>query len=262
MRVSCGMRIPRALFRMFAFFAICMATSAWVLAGVATLSILRRPRAQKRQWVQGVLTRFFSRLHRVMGMRIRWDGDLPEKPCVLMGNHRSYVDAILFPVEFPVVYVARVETKSWPIIGWGATLIGTIWVDRNNKSSRKQTRETVRQRLADGMGLVIFPEGTTHKGPELLDYRPGMFYTCAEEGFAITPVAIEYANPNIAWVGNDLFIPHAFEHFGAKHIDIAVRFGPRMVSRDAESLRKQVRDWTEANCLELRAQFDNEGRQF
>ena len=40
-----------------------------------------------------------------------------------------------------------------------------------------------------------------------------MFYTCAEEGFAVVPVALEYRDPNIAWVGNTWFIPHAFRHF-------------------------------------------------
>lgn len=173
-----------------------------------------------------------------------------------MGNHRSYMDGILFPVDFPVVFVARKETKSWPIIGWGATLIGTIWVDRKSKESRTATRKTVRNRLDEGMGIVIFPEGTTHRGPDLLEYRPGMFYTCAEEGFPIVPVALEYGDPNIAWVGNSLFIPHAFHHLGAKHLDVAIRFGTPVHRDDAEELRTHVRTWTARACLELRAQLD------
>ena len=114
----------------------------------------------------------------------------------------------------------------------------------------------MRNRLSEGMGIVIFPEGTTFKGPELLEYRPGMFYTCAEEGFPIVPVAIEYRDPNIAWVDNAWFVPHAFHHFGAKHIDVTVRVGNPVNMNDAEALRSHVRSWTEAQCLEMRRAFD------
>ena len=117
---------------------------------------------------------------------------------------------------------------------------------------------TVRQRLAEGMGVVIFPEGTTYRGPDLLEYRPGMFYTCAEEGFPIVPVALEYRDPDIAWVDKAWFIPHAFHHFGAKHMDIALRFGPVMRGEDAETLRSEVMVWTQNACLELRAKLDHQ----
>ena len=115
--------------------------------------------------------------------------------------------------------------------------LGTIWVDRKSKDSRRATRASVRNRLQEGMGIVIFPEGTTYKGPELLEYRPGMFYTCAEEGFPIVPVALEYKDPNIAWVNKEWFVPHAFHHFGAKTIDVAVRIGEAVHMTDAEALR-------------------------
>ena len=53
-----------------------------------------------------------------------------------------------------------------------------------------------------------------------------------------------------------MFIPHAYQHFGAKHVDVAVRFGPLMKGGDAEKLREEVRNWTAQACLELRAQLD------
>lgn len=250
------MRMFRALFRCLAFLSICVATSLTIAINLAWRKSRGQATHQIREYIQRKLIQFFRRLHRFMGIRIRWEGNLPTEPAVLMGNHRSYVDAILFPVEFPVVYVARLETKSWPIIGWGANLLGTIWVDRKSKDSRRATRQTVMQRLQEGAGIVIFPEGTTHKGPDLLDYRPGMFYSCAEEGIPIVPVALEYKNPDIAWVGGTWFVPHAFRHFGAKHIDIAVRFGDRVTMDDAEKLRTHVRNWTGNACLELRAMWD------
>lgn len=250
------MRPLRAFVRITLFLGLCLATILHMMLGLAVLRAKQASQQDVRNWTHKRFVRFVKRVQSVMGLRVTWEGQFPDEPAVLMGNHRSYVDAVLFPVGFPVVYVGRIESKSWPIIGWGATLLGTIWVDRKSKDSRRATRAAVRNRLSEGMGIVIFPEGTTFKGPELLEYRPGMFYTCAEEGFPIVPVALEYRDPNIAWVDNAWFVPHAFRQFGAKHIDVTVRVGDPVNMDDAEALRVHVRSWTEAQCLEMRRAFD------
>jgi len=199
---------------------------------------------------------YLKGVHVLAGIRITWHGKGPKDPHVIMGNHRSYVDAVVIPVSFPIVFVARHETKSWPIIGWGASLLGTIWVKRDKKESRRATREAVKDRLSNGYGVAIFPEGTTHKGPDLLPYHKGIFYTCAENGFPIVPTAIEYENSDIAWVDKEMFIPHALTHFGARKINVHVSFGPSMSNDDAEQLREDARNWTQTECLRLRAIID------
>ena len=70
-------------------------------------------------------------------MKIHWHGEPPKSAHVMMGNHRSYVDAST-SVSFPVVFVARHETKSWPIVGWGASLLGTIWVKEIKEVEEQQ----------------------------------------------------------------------------------------------------------------------------
>jgi 1-acyl-sn-glycerol-3-phosphate acyltransferase len=215
----------------------------------------------RKDKTQRKLAHFFFNLyirgvHFLAGIKITSYGEGPKDPHVIMGNHRSYVDSVVIPVSFPVVFVAKHETKSWPIVGWGATVIGTIWVKRDKKESRRATREAVKDRLSNGYGVAIFPEGTTHIGPELLPYHKGIFYTCAENGFPIVPAAIEYENPNIAWVGKEMFIPHALRHFGARKINVHVSFGPSMSNSDAEKLREDARNWTQDECLRLRAIID------
>ncbi len=251
------MRPIRAFIRIVLFLLLSLATIGRLLLTFTWMRVSSSSVEAKRAYIHRRFVSFVQQVQRIMGVRIQWEGQFPEEPAVLMGNHRSYVDAILFPVGFPVVYVGRVESKSWPVIGWGASLLGTIWVDRKSKDSRRATRAAVRNRLQEGMGIVIFPEGTTYKGPELLEYRPGMFYTCAEEGFPIVPVALEYRDSDIAWVDKSWFIPHAFHHFGAKHIDVAVRIGEAVHMTDAEALRAHVHGWTEAQVLELRNRFDS-----
>ena len=203
-----------------------------------------------------LLLRFISHVYRLMGIRVFISGELPDKPSILMGNHRSYVDAVLIPAKHPVTYVARSESKNWPLIGWGASILGTIWVNRKDPQSRKHTRETVKNRLRDGFGIIIFPEGTTHIGPDLLEYRPSMFYISAEGGFPVTPIAIEYKDPQIAWVGQSMFVPHAWKHFGKKYIDVKVTIGQTITGADGGKLLEEVRTWTAQEVLRLREEWD------
>lgn len=211
-----------------------------------------------RHRLHHLLLRFISHVYSLMGIRVFVTGELPNQPSILMGNHRSYVDAVLIPAKHPVTYVARIESKNWPLIGWGATLLGTIWVNRKDPESRKKTRETVKARLRDGFGIIIFPEGTTHIGPDLLEYRPSMFYISAEGGFPVTPIAIEYKDPQIAWVGQSMFVPHAWKHFGKKHVDVKVSIGKTISGSDGAVLMDEIRNWTSAEVLRLRKEWDAE----
>ncbi len=223
-------------------------------SGQLARTVRRRP--GDAEAVHAVLLDFIKGVHRLMGIEVTFEGELPDEPSVFMGNHRSYVDAVLIPAKFPVTFVARSESQHWPIIGRGASMLGTIWVNRKDPDSRKATREKVRQKLEAGSGIVIFPEGTTHTGPDLLTYRPSMFYICAEGGFPITPVAIEYKDPRIAWVGNDWFIPHAWKHFGRRRIEVRVVFGQTQRHTDGGEALESVRSWTEKTVASLREAYD------
>ena len=221
---------------------------------------LARRRSQEDPWAShAVFLRFIGAVKRLMGIRVHTEGALPEGPSLIMGNHRSYVDAVLIPSKHPVVFVARSESRNWPIIGPGATALHTIWVDRKDRNSRRETRETVRKRLQEGMSIILFPEGTTYLGPELGPYRPSMFVIAAEAGIPITPVAIEYQDPSIAWVGDSWFIPHAWKHFGKPYIDVTVRFGETFTGIDPDVMRENMRNWTQAQVLDIRAQYDRKG---
>jgi|TARA_B110000879_G_scaffold166245_1_gene214867 1-acyl-sn-glycerol-3-phosphate acyltransferase len=250
------LKIIRVVVRIIAFFiwAISLSFSIFIILSAAYL--LGRKDKARQKIAHKIFRLFLKGTHFIMGIRIHWSGNAPDEPSIVMGNHRSYLDAVVLPTSFPVVFVAKHETKAWPVIGWGATVIGTIWVKRDNKKSRTATRVAVKERFDNGYGVVIFPEGTTNKKPELLPYRKGIFYTCAENGFQIAPAAIEYKDPNIAWVGKEWFIPHAFRHFGAKYIDTYVSFGPTFKNNDAEQLIIDVRDWTQNECNRLRKAID------
>lgn len=192
----------------------------------------------------------------LMNIQVIEEGEPIKEPGILMANHRSYVDVAITPSLVPYVIVAKKSVKSWPIIGFGGKSISTIWVDRSSKESRQETREQMRNRLKNGGSVLVFPEGTTDAGPGLLELKPGMFHTCADGGFPIHPFAIEYENINIAWVGDDLFIPHFVKHFGGRRVRVRVRYGPTLKGSDGDKLREETYNWLDTNLREMRKEWD------
>ena len=241
---------------MAAFLALTIIISFTIFIILSAAFLMGRKEKARQKFAHKLFNFFLKITHIILGIRIHSSGKSPKEPSVIMGNHRSYIDSVVLPTSFPVVFVAKHEAKAWPIIGWGASVLGTIWVNRDKKESRKATRIAVKDRFDSGYGVIIFPEGTTNKSQELLPYRKGIFYSCAENGFQIAPVAIEYRNPDIAWVGG-WFITHTIRHLGARYIDAYVSFGPIFKNNDAEKLIVDVRSWTQRECNRLRGLIDS-----
>jgi len=187
----------------------------------------------------------------VLNIKLKVHGALPAVNGVLMANHRSYIDIVLIPSQIPYVIVAKKQVKPWPIIGQAAVAIKTIFVDRDSAESRKRTRESIRDRLMQGISVLIFPEGTTFQGPGIGAYKPGMFHTCAAEGFQVIPVAVEFKNKQMAWVGDDTFLRHFIEAFGHWRIEVDVSMGAPLSGNDGDALRNETEAWTAAETERL-----------
>jgi 1-acyl-sn-glycerol-3-phosphate acyltransferase len=174
---------------------------------------------------------------------------------LLLPNHRSYIDGVVTCAHFFSSYVMKAEVGKWPLIGWGTKVTGTILVNRSNRDSRKETREKVKERLAAGYSVVVFPEGTTYEGPGCLELKPGMFQVAAEGNIPIVPVAIEYEHTNDAWVGDDTFIPHFFRCFSKPVTRVKMRMGEVLISNNAEQLQQQTYQWLNENLVEMKKEF-------
>ncbi len=189
----------------------------------------------------------------VLNIRVRLHGEVPRQQGVLMSNHRSYIDIVLIPSKVPYVIVAKKQVKAWPIIGQAAVAIRTIFVDRDSAESRRKTRESIKQRLESGLSVLIYPEGTTFEGPGILAFKPGIFRHCADAGFSVIPVAIEFEDKAMAWIGADTFLPHFIEAFSRWSVRVHVSIGPEMKGSDGEELRRQAQQWVDVETRRLAA---------
>jgi len=190
----------------------------------------------------------------VFGVKTVLHGNKP-KVGLMMSNHQSYIDIWLIPKYAITVFVAKAEVKKMPLVGWGASSVNTVYVDRSSKESRQKTKNAISERIRKGRSVIIFPEGTTGDGNGLLPLKPGMFFNAAEEGFPIIPTAIFYENANLAWVGDDPIGSHFARNFSKLTTTAHIVFGEPMTGSDGEELMERYRLWMLERLGEFGAEY-------
>lgn len=201
---------------------------------------------------------FAHRLPKLVGLNIEFQGTPHDKPALYVGNHRSYYDPGAATMYLPkAVIVAKAEIADWPLIGYATDLAGVIFVKRESKDSRAATREAMAKALEDGYSVLIYPEGTTADFPTTVDFKAGTFATAIKMGVPIVPIAVEYGDPEDAWVGKSkAFAPHVAYFLGRKHrTTIKVRYGEAIYGTDVEEFRDECRAWIDKNLLEMQKEF-------
>lgn len=240
------MRFILLFLRFIAFVVLTLGCTLTVLIGRALGGSHRFCLLVQQFWSKAMLWSW--------GVRTVLHGKAPEGG-LLMANHQSYLDIWMIPKYAISVFVAKAEVRKMPLVGWGASAVNTVYVDRSSTESRKQTRDAIADRLRKGRSVVIFPEGTTHFGPELLPLKPGMFYIAAEEGFPIVPVVIYYEDDNLSWVGDESIGANFFRNFGRFSTTAHISFGEPIVVNEPEKAIEDVKLWIENEIEQLRNKF-------
>jgi 1-acyl-sn-glycerol-3-phosphate acyltransferase len=218
------------------------------LTGVATLR-LRRTRGfsienpyaailHGHAWARGLV--------RALGIDLSVHGSLPQGPHLLLANHRSYVDIVAILSQVPCAFLAKSEIEGWPLFGQAARLTHTVFVKRDDLESRKLARESALALLQRGVSFAAFPEGTTFRGPGLLPFYPGLFRLAEQYDFPVVPIAIEYEDPEDAWVGDDSFVGHFLTSFRKRRVRVRLVFGKPLRAHQVEDLRDATRSFIHA----------------
>jgi len=240
----------RGVYRLCGFLMLtCITISKILLLGLVKGKDVKRAIHLRRKLAQ--------RLVQFLNVQVEVTGNVPSDGALGVTNHRSYIDSICIFKNLDACPVVKAEVGKWPVIGFGLRHSGTVFVDRKSKESRTRTREQIAEFVRQGISTIVFVEGTTYVGPDTGEFRPGTFMTAVEGGFEVIPIAIEFEYPEMAWVGNDTFVPHFIGVFG-KHRStrVKVAFGDPMVSDDWETLRDDCRSWIDSKLRQFRAEFN------
>lgn len=142
------------------------------------------------------------------GLRAQLRGTPPRGPCVLVANHLSYFDPVVLAAHTPLTAVAKLDVAGWPLIGDTCRRLGVTFVNRGDEMSGAYALRRALRALHQGVSVLVFPEGTTTRGDEVLPFRRGIFGVAMRAGVPVVPVALRYDRPDVAWVGDDPFLSH------------------------------------------------------
>jgi len=178
---------------------------------------------------------------RIVGGRLRVVGRPPEGGLIVC-NHLSYVDIAVLGSACPCSFVSKVEVRDWFFIGWAAELAGTVFVRRANRSEVAGQVEDIKHAIGRGIPIVLFPEGTSTDGSQVLPFRSALLQAALETGCDVTPAALSYRADlpadtvnDVCWWGGVGFVRHLWRFLALPSFSATVVFG---VSRPAQADRK------------------------
>jgi 1-acyl-sn-glycerol-3-phosphate acyltransferase len=103
-------------------------------------------------------------LAKLCGLRYEVEGTehIPQDACVLYWKHESVFETLAGALIFPrQTWVVKRELMWLPFFGWGLACLRPIAINRQaGHTAVKQVISQGRDRLADGLFVVIYPEGT------------------------------------------------------------------------------------------------------
>ena len=112
-------------------------------------------------------------------------------------NHLSYLEPVALVALGPARPLATSNVRKIPFIGAIAIALGTVFVDRSDKASRRASRAALLGRLQERPWppVILSPEGGIGPGPGVVPFRHGAFEIAIEGGFSIRPVVVRYEPP-------------------------------------------------------------------
>jgi len=114
------------------------------------------------------------------------------KNYVVIGNHNSLMDVPLLTPFLPGgnKTIAKKAMAKTPLFGW-IYARGAVLVDRNSDASRRKSFDEMKQVLASGLHMLLYPEGTRNRtGQPLKSFFDGAFRLAINTQKDIVPVCV------------------------------------------------------------------------
>lgn len=164
-----------------------------ILLQIAIVILMPLPikRTKKKQAFHKMVyyfTRFYlSTLLGVKTKRVNPYNENYEKPAVIIANHQSFADIVLLLSTTPKIVMV---TNSWV---WNSPFFGWIvkYADfHHSADGYERLAENLKERIAEGYSVVVFPEGTRSIDCSILRFHKGAFYLAQLLKIDILPMLI------------------------------------------------------------------------
>jgi 1-acyl-sn-glycerol-3-phosphate acyltransferase len=166
--------------------AVHLLVGVWIVARRFPRASASERMAMNRAWSLEML--------RLAGMKlvVHNDDARLDAGVLVVGNHVSWIDIYVINAWRPTPFVSKAEIRKWPVVGWLAHQLGTVFVQREKRSDAKRIMHELADRLLAGEMMFVFPEGTTSDGVSLLPFHANMFQAAVSASCPVQPICLMY----------------------------------------------------------------------
>jgi 1-acyl-sn-glycerol-3-phosphate acyltransferase len=194
----------------------------------------------RRQWCATVC--------RILNVQVETVGIPSPETRLWVANHISWLDIIVLGSSHPLLFVAKQEVAEWPVMGYLARRLGTLFVRRGDPEQTAGIAEQMAWQLRQGRQLMLFPEGTTTNGERVLRFHAKLLHPAQLAHAPVQAIALQYqgeARAAAPFIGDDDFLPHLLQILTLDRVSLRVHYCqplPAGLHRDvlAQTTRKQV----------------------
>ncbi len=229
------------------------------LAQASTGKLLFRDEQDRLRFFVDNVSRWCQRGMDTLHFKIETRGldrlDLKNKNYLFVANHMSYIDVLVFSSKLPSVFVTSVDMGEVFFLGTMAELGGSIFVERRNRNQVDRDLSKMTETLKQGFNIVIFPEGTSTNGGQILPFKKSLLMSAVDSERDVVPVAIKYLtidgepfgagnSDKIAWYGDMTFAEHFLGLLKLKEVKVVVEFlEPIPVGKDTHRTEIAEKSW-------------------
>ena len=228
-------------------FLLCLLVCAGVVCSILSV-FLTYGFYQKiaRVWHKGVV--------QVVGVQCEFSGAAPVPGVLVVSNHVSWLDISVIGSELPVVFLAKGEIASWPVLGFIIKTAGTLFIDRGRGA--KDANARLSESLSKNQSVLIFPEGTTTDGRSVNRFYPRLVQSAIDSNVRVQPAALRYSDkdgnlfPEVSYARNMTFLQSLWQTVCLGRIRVHVQVFELLApsdSRDriAKEAELKIRAWVE-----------------
>ena len=185
----------------------------------------------------------------ILGIQVRVSGmdNLPlgqTSPAILLVKHQSTFETFLMPtlMPHPLAYVFKQELLRVPFFGWAMGRLDMIHIDRGSRAQAfNRVVEQGKRLLAQGIWIIIFPEGTRIPRGQKGTYKHGGTRLAVETGAPVIPIAVTSAKvwPRKAFIKRPGVV------------DVSIGKPIASQGRDPDELMREVETWIESEMRRL-----------
>jgi 1-acyl-sn-glycerol-3-phosphate acyltransferase len=192
---------------------------------------------QRTQHISEWSRRFLA----ILNVKVSAQGHVEQRgPMLVVINHVSWLDILVMLSAQGVCFVSKSEIKHWPLIGWLATNVGTLYIERTSRRDAMRVVHQVAEKLRSGGMVGVFPEGTTTDGASVLPFHGNLLQAAISVGCPVQPVALRFNEANgqrsmsPVYIDDDTLLSSVWRMLCAAPITASLDFLPPVATEGLE----------------------------